>query len=299
MTRLLRLMAALVSLAVAAAVAILAVAYLAREAVLPFQAPAVGIVEVRGVIRDADDVVDALKDFRSSSRVGAVVLRIDSPGGEVAPSQEIYSAVEKVRQAKPIIASLGNLAASGGYYVASACDAIVANPGTLTGSIGVIMAVHNVEDLVRRIGATETVVKSGPYKDIGNPLRPLTPDEQAILQGMVDDVYGQFVAAVARGRGMDEAAVRAVADGRVYSGAQARAHGLVDELGGLEDAVALAARRAGIEGEPRRIRVRASRRPWWFEALARVAGLGPTGWPAVDALDGLLFLHPGPGLGLR
>ena len=198
----------LLTLAVLLVGAVMLLRRLASDAVLPFQAPGIGIVEVRGVIAEADDVVETLKDFGESASVAAVVLRVESPGGAVGPSQEIYSAIGRLREKKPVVASLGSLAASGGYYVASACKPIVANPGTLTGSIGVIMAVRNVRALADWAGVKETVIKSAPYKDIANPLREMTPEEQAILQRMVDDVHGQFVGAVAAGRGMNEAVVR-------------------------------------------------------------------------------------------
>ena len=202
--------------------------------------PVVAVVEVRGVIASSDVVCDALSDVRQDPHVVAVVLRVDSPGGGVAPSQEIFDEIRRVRDVKPIIASLGNVAASGGYYIAAATTRIVSDPGTLTGSIGVIMEFRNLETLAQKIGIGETVVKSGPYKDIGNPVRPMTPAERTLLQGTVDDVYAQFVDAVSTGRGLAPERVRAIADGRVLSGAQALQAGLVDELGGLNAAIRVA-----------------------------------------------------------
>ena len=175
----------------------------------------------------------------------------------------------------------------------------MANPGTLTGSIGVIMSVRNVAELVEWAGIHETVIKSVPYKDIANPMRALTPEEQGILQRMVDDVHGQFVSAVAVGRGMPEATVREVADGRLYSGAQALNVGLVDELGGYEDAVAIAARAAGVQGEPRTIRVRPGRRMWWADWIGGAFGLKPSEWMVAPLPDGLQFLYLGAGTDLR
>jgi protease-4 len=251
--------------------------------------PAVAVVELTGEIRDADQLVESLVSLRKDPSTVAVVLRIDSPGGGVAPSQEIYEEVTRLREAKPVVASLGNIAASGGYYVAAATSLIVSAPGTLTGSIGVIMDFRQLEGLAEKIGITETVVKSGPYKDIGQPLRPMTDAEKKLLQGMVDDVYGQFVDAVATGRHLDPARVRELGDGRLYSGAQAKAEGLVDELGGLNTAVRLAWERGGQTGEPRVRKVKSAWRPWWLDVV------GETLAPVRPGLGGgLLFLYGGP-----
>jgi len=246
------------------------------------------VVELRGVISDAADTVEALDRLRQQDATVGVVLRIDSPGGAVAPSQEMYDAVWRLRARKPVVASLGNVAASGGYYVASAADVVVADPGTLTGSIGAIMEVHNVATLADKLGVSQTVVKSGRFKDVGQPLRPMTDEERVLLQRMVDDVLGQFVDAVARGRGMEVGRVRALADGRLYSGAQARDAGLVDELGGLAEATRIAWTRAGQTGEPRVSHVRMRGRPWWLDLL------GATRLPDLAAPGGLLFLYRGP-----
>jgi len=251
----------------------------------------VAVVDVRGVISDAADTVDALDHLRQQDATIGVVLRIDSPGGAVAPSQEIYDAVWRLRARKPVVASLGNVAASGGYYVASAADVVVADPGTLTGSIGAIMEVQNVATLAEKVGVSQTVVKSGRFKDVGQPLRAVTDEERVLLQRMVDDVLGQFIDAVARGRGMEAGRVRALADGRLYSGAQARDVGLVDELGGLAEATRVAWSRAGQTGEPRVSHVRMRGRPWWLDLL------GLARLPDLLAPGGLLFLYRGPLLG--
>jgi protease IV len=252
--------------------------------------PTVGVIELRGVIADATDALETLDRFRRSDATVAVVVRIDSPGGAVAPSQELYDAVWRLREAKPVVASLGNVAASGGYYVASAANVIVADPGTITGSIGAIMSLPLYASLAEKLGVSEQIVKSGPFKDTGHPLRPMTAEERAVLQAMVDDVLRQFVDAVARGRGMEPAQVRALADGRIYSGAQARDAGLVDVLGGLDAALRLAWERAGQSGEPKSYRVRLRRRTWWLELLGELIP-EPRG-----VAGGLLFLYQGPAL---
>src|SRR4051794_36914845 len=171
----------------------------------------VGVVEVQGQISESRPVVGALKGFGRSPVIKAVVVRIESPGGGVAPSQEIYNAIRKLHEEKPVIASLGGLAASGGYYIASACDTIVANPGTLTGSIGVIMQLGNVQELLQKIGVQAEVLKAGEHKDMGSPVRPMTDAERGLFQQMLDSVHAQFISAVAAGRQMDESKVRELA----------------------------------------------------------------------------------------
>jgi protease-4 len=251
----------------------------------------VGIVEVTGVITASDDIVDALRGFERTPSVKAVVVRVDSPGGGVAASQEIYHAILELRAKKPVIASLGGVAASGGYYVASACDAIVSNPGTLTGSIGVIMEMGNVQELLQKIGVQAEVLKAGTFKDMGSPVRPLTDAERVIFQQMIDSVHTQFIAAVADGRKMDEAKVRALADGRIYSGEQAHALGLVDSLGGLQDAITMAAERGGIVGEPNVSHASLGHEPWWWRLLFSFA---PAGLFPMRPTLGLQLLYGGP-----
>jgi protease-4 len=193
------------------------------------------------------------------------------------------------RERKPVIASLGNVAASGGYYVASAANQIVADPGTVTGSIGAIMTVPYYAPLAEKVGFSEETVKSGRFKDTGHPLRPLSADERTLLQGMVDDVLGQFVDAVARGRSMPAERVRGLADGRIYSGTQAFAAGLVDRLGGLDAATRLAWEEAHQAGEPRVQRVRARRLPWLLQLLGDTLLSAPR-----ETSGGLFFLYRGP-----
>jgi protease-4 len=222
-----------------------------REAGFGF-GPRVAVVEVEGMIVDAEEILRDLKAHRENPLVRAVVIRINSPGGVVAPTQEIYQAVQRVREAgKPVVASLGSVAASGGYYIAAAANEIYANPGTLTGSIGVIMQLANVESLMKKIGVEWVVVKAGAFKDLGNVGRPMTPEERRVLQALLDDVHGQFIAAVAEGRKLDRAEVVRFADGRVFTGTQAQSLKMVDKLGGFEDAIDAAGRLAGLAAPPR------------------------------------------------
>lgn len=209
----------------------------------------VGIVEVEGVILSAGQVIEDLKGFREDDAIRAIVVRIDSPGGAVGPSQEIFREILKTAETKKVVASMGSVAASGGYYVAAATEKIFANPGTLTGSIGVIMSYTNFQDLLGKIGLSPVVIKSGEYKDIASPVRPMEEEEKRILQEFADDIHQQFIDDVAAGRKMKTEAVAQLADGRIYTGRKAVELGLVDNLGGLEDAVEAVGRMAGIEGE--------------------------------------------------
>lgn len=213
----------------------------------------IALIRVEGVILDSQTTIEDLKRFSENPSVKAIVIRIDSPGGGVVPSQEIYDAVKRVRSKnnKAVIASMGSVAASGGYYIAAATDRIVANPGTLTGSIGVIMETANVEGLFQKIGVEGVVIKSGKYKDVGSPLRKMSADERGLLQAVMDDVHKQFIEAVAEGRSLEIRVAQALADGRIFTGRQAKEAKLVDELGDLEDAIQLAAEVVGIEGEPK------------------------------------------------
>jgi protease-4 len=251
----------------------------------------VAVVELEGIILDVDDVVRDLKGHRDNPLVRAVVIRINSPGGVVGPTQELFRAVQRLREAgKPVVASLGAVAASGGYYVAVAADSIYANPGTLTGSIGVIMQMANLENLMKKVGVDYVVVKAGRFKDVGNISRPMTPEERRVLQALLDDVHGQFIDAVAEGRKLDRARVVSFADGRVFSGAQAKALGMVDELGGLEEAINGAAKLAGLPSPPRVIQPR--RRFSVMDLLRSQLGLGKgtTLLPTLPAFKTPLFL---------
>lgn len=213
-------------------------------------------------IGGTDQVIRQLHDVRDDDSVKAVVLRINSPGGSVPATQELGVEIKKVRATgKPVIVSMGDIAASGGYWLAALGDKVYANPSTLTGSIGVYMPYSNWEELYKKIGVRQEKIKSGPHKDILSPERDLKPEERAIIQTMVDDMYNQFVQVVAEGRKMDPARVRQLADGRIYTGNQAKELGLVDELGNFYDAIDGAAKMVGIKGKPN-LREYGKTSPW-------------------------------------
>jgi protease-4 len=233
----------------------------------------VGVIEIEGTMLVAAHAVDEIREFGKDDGIRAIVVRIESPGGIVAVAQEIYDELNKVRMGgKPIVASMGGIAASGGYYVACGADSIVANPGTLTGSIGVIMSLPNAEELLKKIGLRYEVIKTGRYKDTGSFSRPMTPEERALLQDMLDDVHDQFITVVSRERGIDKDVVAGFADGRVMSGRQAMELGLVDRLGGFRDAVLLAGELAGIDGEPVIVRPRRKAISLW-DVLENLLGM--------------------------
>ena len=212
---------------------------------------AIGVVEIKGVIVNSEAILGILASFSRDQRIKAVILRIDSPGGGVAATQEIYREVMRTRQRKKVIASLGSMAASGGIYIASAADKILASPGTLTGSIAVIMHFANYQELFRKVGLKSVIIKSGEFKDIGSPTRKMTPREKEILQYLVDQVHQQFIKDVAKARKMPVEKVAALADGRVFTGEEAVRLGLVDSLGNFEDAVALAQKILGLKTRPK------------------------------------------------
>jgi len=210
----------------------------------------VALIRVEGPIFDSKETIEEIKDYAKDSSIKAIVMRIDSPGGAVAPSQEIYEEVRKAVSKKKIVVSMGSVAASGGYYIASPASRIIANPGTLTGSIGVIMEIPNFRGLMDELGVTTEVVKSGKHKDLASAFRSLGREERKILQDVLDNVHGQFITAVAEGRKMLREDVMKIADGRVFTGEQAMKIGLIDELGNLEDSIMVAAKLSGIKGEP-------------------------------------------------
>lgn len=214
----------------------------------------VGLVEVKGLIIDPQETVKQLHDFEKDDDVKAVVLRIDSPGGVVGPAQEIYAEVKKLAAQKKVVVSMGSIAASGGYYIAAPATKIFANPGTITGSIGVLMKFSNIEGLMGKVGLKAFTLKTGKFKDVGSPVRPMSAQEKAMLQNVIESTHGQFVRAVAEGRKLPVEEVKALADGRIFSGEQALALKLVDRLGTLQDAIEEAGKLGGIKGEPQVIR---------------------------------------------
>jgi protease-4 len=223
----------------------------------------IGVVPVKGVILDSKPVNDVLEKFGKDDGIKAVVLRIDTPGGGVGPSQEIYEKVQWLRTKKTVVASMGSMATSGGYYVACGAEKIVANPGSLTGSIGVIMHFTNVEDLFKKLGLRASVIKSGRYKDAGSPFRDMTKEERDLLQALIDDVHEQFVAVVSASRALDKETVKGFADGRIFTGRQAVGLKLVDELGDLDHAAGLAATMAKLDGKPELVYPKEERRSFW------------------------------------
>lgn len=210
----------------------------------------VGVVEVKGPIIDSTDTVRELYEMQKLDRVKTIVLRIDSPGGIVGPSQEISDAVKKINARKKVIVSMGSVAASGGYYIAAPAHLIFANPGTITASIGVLMKFSNIEGLMGKIGMKAFTLKTGQFKDSGSPFKKMTSEERRMLQDVIDGTHRQFVAAVAEGRKIPVEQVAAIADGRIMNGEQALRHRLVDRLGTFRDAVAEAGRMAGLGDDP-------------------------------------------------
>lgn len=234
----------------------------------------VAVVEVDGLIADDEELLEDIRRFRRDPSVKALVVAINSPGGAVAPSQSIFQELKDLRadEGVPVIATIGSVGASGGYLVALAADSIFALPGSITGSIGVILEFPEVSDLMEKVGVRMQVVKSSEHKDIGSPFRPITPEDREILEDLVLDVYEQFVEVVAAERDLSTEEVRRLADGRVLSGRQALAGGLVDRLGNVSEAIATAGRMAGLGDEPRVVRPPEDRFTLWDVLLGRGAG---------------------------
>jgi protease-4 len=209
----------------------------------------VGVVEISGIISKSTAILEELKKFREENYIRAIVVRINSPGGAVGPSQEIMEEINKTKKVKKVVASCGSMAASGGYYIASAADLIMASPGSATGSIGVIMQLANVEQLTKKLGVDFFSLKAGALKDMGSPFKPMTPEEKAVFQSLLNNIHEQFIKDVAKNRKLPVEKVRALADGRVFTGQEAKELGLVDAMGNFNDAVERAGRLGGIRGK--------------------------------------------------
>jgi protease-4 len=236
-----------------------------------------GIVHLEGLIENSRAVNDWMKELREDDSVKGVLLRIDSPGGVVGPSQEIYSAVARLAAVKPVVASMGAVAASGGYYAAAPAHKIVANPGTLTGSIGVILELANVQELMEKIGIRRETVTSGELKGAGSPFKPMTPKERAYFEALVADLHAQFVADVASGRKMEPDKVASIADGRALTGRQALELGLVDQLGGFEESMDLLKSMCGMTGKVPVVEGPETKTSLLFDLLTNLLGFAPPG----------------------
>ncbi len=209
----------------------------------------IGVIPIEGPISQSMEITTELLRLKKDTGIKAIILRINSPGGSVGPTQEIYREIRKTIQTKKVVVSMGSVAASGGYYIAAGADKIVANPGTITGSIGVIMRFVRFEELLNKIGIGLEVLKSGEFKDIGSPNRELTERERELLNALIADIQRQFEESVAEGRNLPLEKVRQIADGRIFSGSRAKELGLVDDLGNFQDAVEIAKNLAGIQGD--------------------------------------------------
>lgn len=262
--------------------AVFALTRLIQEGAILRPSNNIGVVNIEGVITESRYIVENIDAFRRDDSIRAIVVRIDSPGGGVAASQEIYQAIINAREDKKVVASLGAVAASGGYLIASAANQIVANPGTITGSISAMINVPNIEGLLKKLGIGSTVVKSGKFKDMGSPTRKMSPEERAIMQRVVDDIFEQFIDAVAKHRNMTRKELLPLADGRIFTGKYAYTAGLVDHLGDFTSAVRLAAHLSGMEVEPNLVHSRKPRS--WLDRFIRNQA------PFGEILD--KFIHP-------
>ena len=234
----------------------------------------VGIIEIFGVIDEPSGRkwIKQIDKWADNKSIKAIVIHINSGGGGVAISQEIYDAIIRAREHKPIVAAMASVAASGGYYIACAADRVIANPGTLTGSIGVIVQFHTARDLLNKIGVQTETVKSGELKDVFSYSRSMTEKEKLMLRSVVMDTYEQFIEVVASGRGKEKEEIYPLADGSIFTGLQACNMGLVDTLGGLWEAIDLAADLAEIEGEPKVVRPYEKRNVTFFDLLGNFMG---------------------------
>ena len=233
----------------------------------------IGVISINGTISSSKTITSQLVKFGKDDSIKAIILRINSPGGGVGATQEIHREVQKIISRKPIVVSMGAIAASGGYYVAAAASKIVSNPGTITGSIGVFIQFVRLEELLNKIGVEFEIVKSGEFKDMGSPDRKLTERDREIVNALIKDLQGQFVSSVASGRNLSVEKVQEIADGRIFSGARAKELGLVDFLGNFQDTVEITKEILGIKGDVDLIYPKKSRGEWWdlfLESSVRV-----------------------------
>lgn len=249
----------------------------------------VAVLRIIDIIIDSQTYLDSLSAIRKDKRVKAVVVRINSPGGAVGPSQEIFSEIKKLRDTMPVIASMGAIGASGGYYIACAAEKIYANPGTITGSIGVIAQFVSYKDLLNWAKVDVEVIKSGEYKDIGSPFREMTTQDKAYIQQLIENVNSQFKQAVSEARGIKPEDIDNIAEGKIYTGQQAKELNLIDELGTLGDAISLAASMAGIEGEPNVVYYPKTKSPFLDLLLSKIGFNGLTRNPVGESF-GLFYL---------
>ena len=237
----------------------------------------VGIIQVSGPILSSNPTVKDLENFRNRKDISAILVRIDSPGGLVAPTQEIYEKIKTIKEEKPIIASMASVAASGGYYIALGADTIIANPGTIVGSIGVIMNYPVMTKFLDKVGIEFETVKSGDLKDVGSYSREVTEADRKHLNEMVDDMYSQFVNVVSQNRSLSKEEVKKIADGRVYTGKQSKELGLIDVIGTFEDAVSIAGTMGQIKGKPKIVQVN-KKRPSVLDWFTGNLGQTVSGW---------------------
>ena len=230
----------------------------------------VGVVWIEGDITGSYDLVEWIRELRDDDSVKGVLLRVDSGGGAVGPSREIFSAVSKLQAAKPVIAYFESVAASGAYYASAPADAIVSNPSAITGSIGVLMELPSWQGLMDKLGVADRTLTSGPFKDAGSPAKAMTPEQKAYLQGIVNDLYEQFVTDVAAAREMDPQKLRALADGKAMTGARALELGLVDYLGDDEDALDMLLEQAGLPSDAPVVEGPEYETSWLDELLANI-----------------------------
>jgi protease-4 len=246
----------------------------------------IAVLPLRGVITQNHRVLRELRDYRDDGSVKGFVLWVNSPGGEVAPSQEVYRELNRAREdGYPVVAAIGSVGASGAYYAALGADTILAMPGSLVGSIGVLFEFPNAQELLEKVGLRFEVIKSSEHKDLGSPYREVTEAERALLQTVVDDVYAQFLEAIAEERGMSSDSVMEIADGRLLSGRLAVEYGLIDGEGDLVDAIAVAGNMAGLGPEPRTVMREERRRVTWLDLLTSVAALATGRGGAVAPLS--------------